>query len=45
MTKMEMPKLSGPVVTRTSIFASADWMEIASILPPNATATLPLQCH
>jgi hypothetical protein len=45
MTKMEMPKLSGPVATRTFIFASADWMEIASILSPNATAIPPLQCH
>jgi hypothetical protein len=32
------------VATRTFIFASADWMEIASILPANATATLPPQC-
>jgi hypothetical protein len=45
MTEMETPKLFGPVTTRTFIFASADWMEIVSILSPNATATPPLQCH
>jgi hypothetical protein len=44
-TEMEIPNFSGRVTTRTFTRASAEWKEIASILPPNATATPPLQCH